>query len=1189
MIAKKDPMSFFTCLKQIKNKKIGVVFMRAEIERGTERVPPSRDTEFFKIVKMDFNTFDDVIECIERQQGGECEHFYSNITQTQWGYVHIREGKIKDHIPLLEWPVTSVIPVSGYAEGYVVEYTLPRKRVTTEKFISVKDLNRNDLLGFFALSPPGSKKAQSLCNNLIRTIILNKAQECVPEKCIEIGTRQGWRIIRGRAIFETVNLYPEVLHPVLPRSIRNRESAMGTRDKKNDQTLYETVKCFFSGKEDLRLLYLLRVTSLHMNLANECGIEFDLIPTIIVSKTVSIDMAMTLLKNDAFRSTDGITLGGDLRAMKEQLSDRNDAILLIADDSKMDDVLRRRKGLELLETSVVAKSRENHFIPVLISNHAIPEVQPELSCSLFLSDYEYSEESSTFRRLLERLDALLIDDIGKKYGQYGTLYRQNYYEIAHTIPKSIPRHRHQVYICLMTAARTYDAFFTPLFGPDTECFVESWLSDVSEQPDTMNDALFRDFGVALNKEIASGRFRLIQRTKFIVFDKGTDSVIVDDDFVYFETAVINALAVNTMKLKSENSLMNMLLENECLSVNDHHSRCYKIIIQNSAGEPDKVFTYGIRKTLINTSNRRLLNLADKSDFLLTQADCEQYDILPLGVVANNRFVGKVLSFNSNNHIFISGRSGKGKTFFATNLLPSVSMFDGNSIVVDASGSFTRDEVMLALPESVVDALIDFIDVDAGSTEPKKLPVNPLYIGDCSNLPAKKRRIVGFVKAAAGKLSKEDTRLVSALISQRLKRHDEITIFTSDMLRTTLEKGGSAGRNALNLIASVLDDIDAIGCETQGWDSFFAKHKRIPVILIGDAVGENVHPLVDVLLNSLFEWQHDHPEKPLTITIDEIKRMSFTDGSPLHTVLTQGRRYKIRLIGITQDYISNDSHAIDVMKQAGTQIFFEPAKSQDRIAKDLGYKDAADAGLGTMGIGEFIIRSDLYNTKDGCNTQEVIPCSTVKFIDSPLYRRFLREYGFTVPQGDPDESSDLSAASQPDKVEDAIEETLPEVMKSESSTMEAQLSQPPEMVNSVLEAVDDAPERKSVEAVKPEPEEPPILESTEDESAEIIPVTEEPPTPPDSEPDEPEENPQDTIERELQQQFRRLKGEFDPDHPCWENNLAEFFGQIMERHEFASHADREKMLARLKQFMNVSFDYGEQLDLLYDEIWPNIQR
>ena len=135
-------------------------------------------------------------------------------------------------------------------------------------------------------------------------------------------------------------------------------------------------------------------------------------------------------------------------------------------------------------------------------------------------------------------------------------------------------------------------------------------------------------------------------------------------------------------------------------------------------------------------------------------------------------------------------------------------------------------------------------------------------------------------------------MIAGLISKRLQGHDEITVFTPEMLRKTLEKGGQAGRNALNLIESVLDDIETIGCEEQGCGTFFAKHKRIPVILIGDAVGENVHQLVDVLLNSLFEWQHDHADQPLTITIDEMKRMSFRDGSPLHTVMTQGRRYRM---------------------------------------------------------------------------------------------------------------------------------------------------------------------------------------------------------------------------------------------------------------------------------------------------------
>lgn len=1179
--------------------------MRAEIERGTERVPPSRDTEFFKIVKMDFNTFDDVIECIEKQQGGECEHFYSNITQTQWGYVHIREGKIKDHIPLLEWPVTSVIPVNGYTEGYIVEYTLPRERESTEKFISVDNLNRNNLMGYFALAPPGSKKAQNLCDNLIRTIILLKARECAPEKRIEIGLRQGWCKIGHRMIFETKNRYPEVLHPLLPRSIRNCERAIGTIDRKNCQKIYETVKCFFNGKEDLRVLYLMRVTSYHMKLAVECGIEFDLLLTVIMSETVPTNMVITLLKNDAFSSADVVTLGGNLRAMKEQLSDRNDTVLIVADDSKVDDVQRRRKGLELLETSIIAKSRENHFVPVIISNHTIPEVQPELSCSLSLSDYEYSEEPSLFQRLLERIDASLIEGIGKNYGQYGMLYRRNYYEIANAVPKSIPRHRHQVYICLIAAARTYDAFFTPLFGPDTECFVESWLSDVSEQPDTMNDALFRDFGVALNKEIASGRFRLIQRTKFIVFDKGTDSVIVDDDFVYFETAVIKALAVNTMKLKSENSLMNMLLENECLSVNDHHSRCYKIIIQNSAGEPDKVFTYGISKALISASNRRLLNLAGKSDFLLTQAEFEQHGILPLGVVANRCFVGRDISSNSNNHLFITGQSGKGKTFFATNLLPSISLLGGNSIVIDASGSFMRDEVLLAVPEVVVDAMFESIDISSGQA---KLPVNPLFIGDCANLAAKKRRIIGFVKAAAGKLSKEDSRVIAGLISHRLHGHDEISVFTTDMLRKAFEMGGSAGCNALNLITSVLDDIDAIGCEAQGWGSFFANHKRIPVILIGDAVGENVHQLVDVLLNSLFEWQHDNKEKPLTITIDEIKRMSFADGSPLHTVLTQGRRYGIRLIGITQDYISNDSHAIDVMKQAGIKVFFEPAKSKDRIAKDLEYRDAADAGFGSMGIGEFIICSDLYNAKDGCNTQVVIPCSTVRFIDSPLYQRFLREYGNDHPQVNPGESSCISEVPQPEGAEAQAAEILPEkqelfsipltapateVMKSESSTMEAQLSQPPEMVNSVPETVnevseasDEVLEADSSANERPTHTEPSTPEPTEVELVEFIPEFEKSPTAPESEPDE---NPQVLIEQELQQEFRNLINQFNPDYPSGEYYLADFFAQIMNRHHFSGQAEQAKMRNRLDQFMKIPLDrsdYIEQLDLLFKEIWSN---
>ena len=964
--------------------------MTAGIELGVARNTVLKDRKVFAINTLHFVSFDELLSNAMTEPGAEYAYFFSNVSGSQWWFVRIREGKVREMIPLLEWSVNSAIPVTGYAQGYIVEYTLPRIRESIEKYISSEDLNRNHLIGYFSLAPPGSPKHRDLCLNLIRSIILNKAQECVPEKRIFMGPQQGLRIGSGKAIFEDVSRYPAVLHPYLPGSILHCEFARSTAHSRVSPQSFEIARRYFNGKEDLRFLYLLRIAAFHLHFAQLCGLDFDLLVNVIMSATVSIEWGVALLKNDSIRSSDTLTLGGNLQAMKKQLAERNDTVLIVVDETRPDETQRRRKGLDMLECHIAKSSSENHLVPVLLSNHVIPELQPELSRTLELNDYEFNEESSTFRRIIQQLDAALIEEIEKNYGRYEATYRRVYYDATQAIPKAIPSRQRQIYICLISAARTYDSFLPPMFGAESERFVESWLSEEYEQPGSLDDALLHSFGVALNNEISSGRFRYIQRSKFITFDKGTDSVIVDEDNIYFETKVIKELAEDNLGLNNVNALTDTLQSSKCLAINDHHSKCYRLIVQTTAGEPDMVYTYGISKVMINAANRRLLNLAGKSDYLLTKAEFEQHSLLPLGVVANGRFVGKDIadSIKHNEHIFITGKSGKGKTFFTHNLLPSIAMLGGNSIVIDASCSSTRNEVLLALPQEVVDTMFDFINVSPGQA---KMPVNPLYIGDCTDLPAKKRRIVGFIKAAAGKLSKEDSRVIAGLISQQLQRHGEITAFTPAMLRETLEKGGSAGRNALNLITSVLDDVEAIGCEELGWETFFAKHKRIPVILIDDAVGENVHELVDVLLNSLFEWQHDHAEQPLTITVDEIKRMSFADGSPLHTVMTQGRKFGIRLIGITQDYVSNDSHAIDVMKQAGTQIFFEPAKSQDRIAKDLGYKDAADAGLGSMGIGECIVSSELFNTKDGCNTKTVIPCSTLRFTDSPLYSCFRKEY------------------------------------------------------------------------------------------------------------------------------------------------------------------------------------------------------
>ena len=194
------------------------------------------------------------------------------------------------------------------------------------------------------------------------------------------------------------------------------------------------------------------------------------------------------------------------------------------------------------------------------------------------------------------------------------------------------------------------------------------------------------------------------------------------------------------------------------------------------------------------------------------------------------------------------------------------------------------------------------------------------------------------------------------------------------------------------MCSTLDDIDTIGLEECGWAEFFEKSRKIPVISFGNESGDKVHSLLDAIVSSAFEWQRDHDSAPQSIVIDEIKDQNFAEGSPLHTILTQGRKFHTRFIGMTQHYVSTTSHAIDVVKEASIKIFFKPAKSLDRIATELGYRNPADAGFGSMGIGDIILSAELFNKVDGVNEPVVLHAKAIKFIETPLYKEFQKEYG-----------------------------------------------------------------------------------------------------------------------------------------------------------------------------------------------------
>jgi len=911
-----------------------------------------------------------------------------------WGYVEMAGGELKDIKLMLTIDIYSVTLVDSNGlntKGYLVEYCLEKKYMMTKVFIPEADYRKEKLLHYFGIATQGKKKDDDLLNRLLKCIIYQKAME--KPAFIDIGKRQGFNLkSTSKVAFETREKYPEELYPVIPEGILLRERPRKAEQVKNDPTfIKEYLQILFSFLNStiiFRILYLIRITSYLLTFGAKMNVFFNQLIVLIPNEKVTNAIITAIVKNDNYHMKNTMTLGDKSKELEKNIAIYNDAVLLVADETKADESERRKLKLEALETAAVTQS-ENNFIGVIISRYAASQVRNDICCSLLLPDIKSPLEPNYVSNILEFNDALFVGKIEENFDAFGKMFNR---EMVNNIRRphiAIPEHRKQAYALLMAAANVYDQFMEPIFDEKVLGFLVNWLSDYTEHGNQLDEKLLSDFAVCLNSAISEGKFDFIPRRKYMVIDKKTHTAVVDEDNVYFPTADIKELVESEMNLHSVNSLTDILKANECLTINDQNSKCYRFHVQNSESELYMLYTYGISKQLINAENRKRLDMAEYESFLLNFNELKESGILPLGVTSDGRFIGKDISYKnkSNDSICITGKSGEGKSFYATNIIPSLAMLGSRMLIFDVSCSFTRDEVLRSLPEEVVDSLFEFIYVGTGQC---KLPVNPLYIGDCTNIPAKKRRIMSFIKAIC-KLDKEETKIIEGIVSDMLKRNNFINSISGNLLGNALKKGGKVGDKVYNLISSTLDDIELIGVEAQDWGDFFEKSKKIPVILLGDETDDKVHTVLDILVASAFAWQRDHNDAPLSVVIDEIKMQNFSEGSPLHTILTQGRKFNTKLIGMTQQYISNGSHSIDVMKEAGIKLFFKPAKSLDRIAAELEFKNPVEAGFGSMGIGDVILCCEAYDKVKGKNSHIVIHCKTVPFTETPLYLKFKAEY------------------------------------------------------------------------------------------------------------------------------------------------------------------------------------------------------
>ena len=882
-----------------------------------------------------FDSMTDLIRCPVFITALKQKMFVSALNETTWFTLNFCRGRIAALTFVLTVKIHWIKIVNKTAFGFtviVVGYSPGVKNVqVSTAAVPQSDYTPERITRHF---PPligetagDTKEVGKLLCYLLSEAIRNPTKEMLQY----VGDEQGFtKNGLGKIQFNPPpsNSLRSETKPYLSPAVRSRDAPYSGDFLNTDMTPILTP--LFVNHKKLQIVLLIRFASLFQFFFARKGIFADNVMIPKPTPTITANVLTAIFKNTRYDSFEVAPIGPNIKTLRFELDSVNDGNVVILDNFGADKVRKAERGYDLIINDVSGaadNSRGIHHIAVLISSFAELYIPKEKRCVLDFSVVSTNYEPENFRIALKRLDANQIARIehGYNYGDLVKTFNSHVDDVRKNIPDAIPPSKRNIYIMLVTALRMYEEWYSPLFCVDIRQHIEDWLAAQEQDRQPLNDLICSEYGKILNRRISEQFYHLIQKAEVTAFDKGYRAIIVDKAKrqIYIETTESFEFVKDMATISDPDRLTAALYDCGYLPHNPRAEKSKRIAAEASDGTTYPLYVHALNYTLLNEANRQRLDLIDKEPFLFQDDELPAKNFLPIIKTIDGRFAGKFLDFEAeaSHHYFGSGRSGSGKSWQLGQLMPMLRMLDCNVVVLDTSSSFTEAQLRKMLPADVVECLFRFIHI---GTEQDQIPVDLGSLSGCCKLPARKSVIYKILAAAVGKFdrdrskdSQQRTALKNFLSAYLNDKRDCV-----DLVEVTEKVRGSSilSPRISEVLNSVFHEVGEIGCEKRDWGDLFSDENRILVLNLGNEVGDSSHILLDILAASLHNWQHLHNERYLAIFIDELADQNFADHSPLATILKQGRKDHIMMLGATQDFYGQGNSCLDVLKQATIKSF-----------------------------------------------------------------------------------------------------------------------------------------------------------------------------------------------------------------------------------------------------------------------------
>ena len=935
---------------------------------------------------------------LSRLKGG---WFISDPTGTQWIYISIRNGRISDFIPVTSLYIIG-FNVINFHEGkfdfmYIkystnTSHTEPQSAIIHYSNYTPTRIT-NDIKGLAYLS----KEGEALKGALAYYLVSQHLSSVAPQNKLDIGSQQGWWITPQKQyrFAPNRNYIPEI-KAELPVPLQYRESSNQGKEHCKEEPQSQL---FMFDQKWQQLLMLFNLASLLLTFFNIYGIFPDNILILKPTENVDPTLLMSLLNNVNYSTFNKVPpVGPQIKDLKKALMWVNDGVVVILDVFSADQYKKAEPGYDLILNDVEGASQDgstaDHII-ALISGYADLHLPQDKCCVLEFGDQKTRYTPFQYRNACRQVGDALINKVESDYDSFINIFRKHLSDVSKNAPESIPKSKMNTYKILITTFRTYNDLFTPLFSAELEEKIVKWLCIQEQEQQSVDDVICADYGAKLNKRMDNNYYNYTSRVRHgaTPFDKGLHTVIVDMEERYFfiEPEENFDIVKNDMASINDTDCLTTALYNENYQkVNEHNSKCFRIRTIDSNGLSHTTRMHAISFDIISPENQKRFALIGKDEYLFRREELPAESFLPLIKTPDGRYAGKMLRYDEeeNNFYLGTGRIGSGKSWAIAQTMPMLKMLGHSVAAFDVSDSYTRKKLLgrKMLPEDVVDNLIKFITVGVGKD---KIPVNFLDFSSCSSSEEARMLLRTIFLTCAGKLTDKQDKRLDGYIYYYLDTHDVSDINITEMCEE-LKGSGAMLKRIAEAVEPVIEHFKRIGFENKTWEDLFAEDKVL-IINLGNEVGSTTHQLLDILVNSVFRWHIEHDTNFLSVIVDELKDQNLFKNSPLNTLISEGRKFHTALWGAKQDYFNQGSTYDDVLKQSNLKSFCRPGKSDDRIAKMLGYSNATAAGFNNFKAGDVIIDGDFYSRELDMNTPTVIKGRVVDFVDTPLYVLFKDKY------------------------------------------------------------------------------------------------------------------------------------------------------------------------------------------------------